>query len=95
MILSFLLTSSDLANGLQKLSMILSKGQADNSMQPRRNEMSLAGTTHPYTESRKKILEYRWEKLRKKILEDCLWQVTKHGIVVELSVRWLFLIGLS
>ena len=31
------------------------------------------------SESKKKILEYRWSRIKRKILDERLWQVSQHG----------------
>ena len=31
------------------------------------------------SEYRRKILEYRWEITRKKIVQECMWQVSEEG----------------
>ncbi|XP_065058049.1 stAR-related lipid transfer protein 13-like isoform X1 [Rhopilema esculentum] len=51
--------------------------------------MTSSEDRQPVSECKKKILEYKWEKIRKKILEDCLWQVTKDELEALEACYWL------
>ncbi len=46
----------------------------------RMNNLGLAEPNPAMSYNRRNILEFKWEIIKKKIVEDCMWKVTREGI---------------